>query len=107
MPALALAGSTQRRAIKAGLPWPGDGNDAPVFEVSAGEADQDAEQRAGALLMKVAREVRQAGIDPEIALHTAAVALRDRVLRAEGLAAGVPLADLDTETRERLWAAAE
>ena len=106
MPALALAGSVQRRAIKAGLRWPEEDPGAPIFERMAGESDEQAEQRAATRLMKVAREVRQAGVDPEIALRTAAVALRSRVLRAEDLAGGVPLADLEPAIRDRLWSEA-
>lgn len=103
MPALALAGSIQRRAIKAGLQWPEEDHGAPLFERTADESDEQVEQRAAAVLMKAAGEIRQAGVDPEIALRTAAVALRNRVLRAEGLAEGVPLADLEPATRDRLW----
>jgi MazG family protein len=103
MPALALSGSIQRRTIKAGLPWPPDRTEEPIFERQDNESDEQAEERAAHLLMKIAREVRQAGVDPEIALRTAAVALRDRVLRAEKQANGVPLADLEPATRENLW----
>lgn len=106
MPALALAGSVQRRAIKAGLRWPEVDADAPIFERMAEESDDQVEQRAAALLMKAAREIRQAGVDPEIALHAAAAALRNRVLRAEELANGVPLADLEPATRDKLWSEA-
>jgi XTP/dITP diphosphohydrolase len=102
LPALALAGSVQRRAIKAGLPAAAQGN-LPVFVPKTGETDEKAEDRAGALLMQAAREIGDAGIDPEIALHAAAVDLRSRVLRAEKLAGGIPLADLDEVTRSRLW----
>ena len=109
MPALALAGSVQRRAVKAGLRWPAASDDEssePMFERRDGESDEQVERRAATLLMKIAREVRQAGADPEIALRGAAVALRDRVLRAEDLAQGVALADLEPSTRDRLWSEA-
>lgn len=109
MPALALAGSVQRRAAKAGLRWPAASDEEsaePVFERRDGESDEQVERRAATLLMKIAREVRQAGADPEIALRGAAVALRDRVLRAEDLAQGVALADLEPSTRDRLWSEA-
>jgi hypothetical protein len=59
------------------------------------------------MLMRVALDVRQAGIDPEIALHAAAMEFRERVLRAEGLANGKPLADLSEDERARVWEKAE
>lgn len=64
MPALALSGSIQRRTIKAGLPWPPDSTEEPIFERQDKETDERAEVRAAQLLMKIAREVRQAGVDP-------------------------------------------
>ncbi len=103
MPALALAGSVQRRTIKAGVQWPEQEPETAVFERGDGEPEEDAERRAAELLMQVAREVRQAGIDPEIALRTSAVALRNRVLRAEKLAGDVPLAELEDAERTRVW----
>ena len=103
LPALALAGSVQRRAANAGLPLPSGDQRTALFHPADGETDAQAERKAGTLLMQVAREIRDAGIDPEIALHSAAVELRSRVLRAEKLAGGVPLADLDEATRERVW----
>lgn len=107
MPALALAGSVQRRTIKAGVKWPESEPEKPLFERGEGESDEDAETRAADLLMQIAREVRQAGIDPEIALRTAAVSLRNRVLRAEEVAGDTPLAELSEKERERIWAAAK
>jgi MazG family protein len=103
LPALALAGSVQRRAIKAGVPWPEAASATPFFERHEGETDAEAEERAGEMLMRVAREVRQTGVDPEIALHTAAAKFRERVLRAEALAEGKALADLEPAERERVW----
>jgi MazG family protein len=107
MPALALAGSVQRRAVKAGLPWPPGPWGETAFSRREGETDVDAEARAGEMLMRVALDVRQAGIDPEIALHAAAMEFRERVLRAEGLANGKPLADLSEDERARVWEKAE
>ncbi len=102
MPALALAGSVQRRTIKAGLQWPETEPDT-IFRRHDGESEVETEARAADLLMQVAREIRQAGIDPEIALRTAAVSLRNRVLKAEELAGDVPLADLADEERAKVW----
>ena len=107
MPALAYAASVQRRAVKAGLPWPGDDDGPAAFERNEHESDEDAEARAGSLLMKLAREVRDAGVDPETALRSAAVALRDRVLRTEQLAAVRVLSDLEEDERVRLWEKAD
>ncbi len=103
MPALALAGSIQRRTMKAGLKWPEIEATSPIFETDDTESDAQAELRAAELLMQVAREIRQAGIDPEIALRTAAVALRNRVLVAESQAGDSPLAELDEAERSRIW----
>lgn len=102
MPALAFAGSIQRRTIKAGLEWPEEKPSTEIFKRD-GESEEQAEQRAANMLMQAAREIRQAGIDPEIALRTAAVSLRNRVLRAEAQARDVPLAELDEATRARIW----
>lgn len=103
MPALAYAASVQRRAVKAGLPWPEKAKDQPAFSRRDGESDAEAEARAGEMLMRVALDVRQAGIDPEIALRAAAMKFREQVLRAEELADGKPLAELGEEERKRVW----
>ncbi len=105
LPALALAGSVQRRTIKAGLKWPEavDSEQKAVFETRQGETPEESEQRAAELLMQVSREIRQAGIDPEIALRTAAIQLRNRVLKAESIAGETALADLNEEERARAW----
>lgn len=105
LPALALAGSVQRRTIKAHLEWPEDPSTTQLFQRDSGESDAEAEKRAADLLMQLAREIRQAGIDPEIALRTAAIDLRNRVLRAESIAGDTPLADLPDDERARAWKA--
>ena len=110
MPALAYAASVQRRAAKAGLPWPekpADASEGPAFSKREGESDAEAEARAGEMLMRVAMDVRQSGIDPEIALRAVAMKFRERVLRAEALADGKPLADLSEDERARVWKAAQ
>ena len=107
MPALAYAASVQRRAVKAGLPWPEKAPERPAFSRHEGESDAEAEARGGEMLMQVALDVRQAGIDPEIALRAAAMKFRERVLRAEELADGKPLAELSEDERKRVWEAAE
>lgn len=103
LPALALAGSVQRRAIKAGVAWPKQTDENTLFERRADESDAETEARASELLMRVAREIRQEGIDPEIALHSAAASFRERVLKAESMADGVALEELDPEERARVW----
>ena len=107
MPALAYASSVQRRVMRAGLPWPEKHAMPLAFGKVDGESQEDGEERAGEYLMGVARQVHAAGIDPETALRKAAINLRDHVLRAEELAKGVPLADMDSRERDRTWAAAE
>ena len=107
MPALALAASVQRRTVKTGVRWPDTDTPEPIFTRDPEESEESAEERAAELLMQLAREVRQSGIDPEIALRTAAVRLRNRVLRAERIANGVPLAELDDAERARAWQQSE
>ena len=107
MPALAYASSVQRRVMRAGLPWPEKHAMPLAFGKVDGESQEDGEERAGEYLMGVARQVHAAGIDPETALRKAATNLRDHVLRAEELAKGVPLADMDSRERDRTWDTAE
>ena len=105
MPALAYAASVQRRAVKAGVNWPEDDGDKEkkLFGLAGGETEADTERRAGRMLLQVAREVRDAGIDPETALRAASLQFRDRVLRAEVFAGGTPLAELDAAARSAVW----
>jgi uncharacterized protein YabN with tetrapyrrole methylase and pyrophosphatase domain len=106
MPALAYAASVQRRAVKAGVKWPEKSrrrSSEPKFTSRDGETDTEAEARAGEMLMRVALDVREAGVDPETALRAAAMRFRERVLRAEELADSKPLAELSEEERARVW----
>ena len=103
MPALAYSSSIQRRVMRAGLPWPEKHTMPLAFDKIDGESPEGGEERAGEYLMAVARQVQAAGIDPETALRRAAIGLRDHVLRAEKLAGGVPLAEMDSKERDRTW----
>jgi len=107
MPALAYASSVQRRVMRAGLPWPEKHAMPLAFGKIDGESQEEGDERAGEYLMAVARQVHAAGIDPETALRRAALNLRDHVLRAEELAEGVPLAEMDTPEQVRMWDATE
>ena len=57
----------------------------------------------GQFLAAAVRSVQAQGIDPETALLKINSSLRDRVLRAEELAEGTALADLDEPERNRIW----
>ena len=103
MPALAYSSSIQRRVMRAGLPWPEKHAMPLAFGKVDGESPEDGEARAGEYLMAVARQVHAAGIDPETALRKAAIGLRDHVLRAEKLAEGMPLAEMNNKERDRAW----
>lgn len=102
MPALAYSVSVQKRAKRAGL----DGGfqvKEPLFKRLERESEEEAEQRAGEFLMRIAMEVANAGVDPETALRNAAVGFRDRVLRAESMVDGRALSELDEDERARVW----
>ena len=104
LPALAQSAVLQRRATRAGLPIATDSNDTANFsERKLDESDDDQELRAGQFLAAAVRSVQAQGIDPETALLKINAKLRDRVLRAEELAAGTALAELDESERNRIW----
>jgi XTP/dITP diphosphohydrolase len=70
-PALSLAAQLQRRAARAGF--------APDDFAGPGSAADDAEAAFGAELMDVVARARAAGVDPELALRTAARRFADQV----------------------------
>ena len=78
MPALSYAAAVMGRAAKAGVPIE---NMAPT--VNDGEVALDSESDAGRYLMGVARGVEEAGHDPETALRSYGLELRNRIIRAE------------------------
>ena len=104
LPALAQSAILQRRAIRAGLPLATESDNATTFlERKPDESDDQLELRAGQFLAAAVRSVQAQGIDPETALLKINSNLRDRVLRAEELAEGTALADLDEPERNRIW----
>ena len=104
LPALAQSAVLQRRAMRAGLPIATESDDTANFpERRLDESDDDLELRAGQFLAAAVRSVQAQGIDPETALLKINSKLRDRVLRAEELAEGTALAELDEPERSRIW----
>jgi len=73
-PALTLAAKLQRRASKLGAPVP------PGTAVSPGSGPEAA---LGAELWDLVSRCREAGVDPEVALRSAAREFRDRLAAAE------------------------
>ena len=104
LPALAQSAVLQRRAMRAGLPIATESDDPANFpERRLDESDDQLELRAGQFLATAVRSVQAQGIDPETALLKINSKLRDRVLRAEELAEGTALAELDEPERSRIW----
>ena len=104
LPALAQSAVLQRRAMRAGLPIATESDDTANFpERKLDESDDRLELRAGQFLATAVRSVQAQGIDPETALLKINAKLRDRVLRAEELAEGTALAELDEPERSRIW----
>ena len=104
LPALAQSAVLQRRAIRAGLPIATEADKVMEFPArKLDESDHDLEFRAGQFLAAAVRAVQDEGIDAETALQKVNSALRNRVLRAEELAEGTALAELDGQDRDRIW----
>ena len=104
LPALAQSAVLQRRAMRAGLPIATESDDTANFpERKLDESDDRLELRAGQFLAAAVRSLQAQGIDPETALLKINAKLRDRVLRAEELAEGTALAELDEPERSRIW----
>ena len=104
LPALAQSAILQRRSIRAGLTIATESGDAPAFpEKKPDESDDQLELRAGQFLADAVRAVQAQGVEPEIALLKINSQLRERVLKAEELADGTALAELDETERERIW----
>ena len=104
LPALAQSAVLQRRAIRAGLPVGNNANKTPIFpERRLDESDNQLELRAGQFLAAAVRAVQDQGVNPETALLKINSKLRDRVLRAEELAEGTALAELEEPERNRIW----
>ncbi len=104
LPALSQSAVLQRRAMRARLPIATESDDTANFpERRLDESDDQLEVRAGQFLAAAVRSVQAQGIDPETALLKINSKLRDRVLRAEELAEGTALAELDEMERNRIW----
>ena len=104
LPALAQSAVLQRRAIRAGLPLGNNADKTAIFsERKPDESDDQLELRAGQFLAAAVRAVQDQGVDAETALQKINSALRNRVLRAEELAEGTALAELDGQDRDRIW----
>ena len=104
LPALAQSAVVQRRAMRAGLPIPTEADNAMEFPArKLDESDDQLELRAGQFLATAVRVVQGQGVDAETALQKANFALRNRVLRAEELAEGTALAEMDGQDRDRIW----
>jgi XTP/dITP diphosphohydrolase len=78
-PALSLAAQLQRRAERAGVPADLAGRPADGPGQGDGAAGQQAVSDIGAELFALVARAREAGLDPELELRTAARAYRDRV----------------------------
>ena len=104
LPALAQSAVLQRRAIRAGLPITTEADKVMGFPARKfEESDHDLEVRAGQFLAAAVRAVQDQGVDAETALQKVNSALRNRVLRAEELAEGTALAELDGQDRDSIW----
>jgi len=105
LPALSLTASLQKRAAAAGIK---SQDQAPAIRPErlaalAKENDRDTKERlAGQILEDAVTELREAGVDAETALRSAAYRLRDRLSEAERVA-GRPLAELSERARARIW----
>ena len=114
LPALTLARKVQRRAAAAGFDWPAA--DAPRAQVAEELAEVDRASgrderfhEVGDLLFAAAATARALSVDGELALRAACQRFRERVERAEALAAGegATFDQLDEESRAALWARAK
>ena len=104
LPALAQSAVLQRRTIRAGLPIGNNADKTAIFpERKPEESDDQLELRAGQFLAAAVRAVQEQGVDAETALQKVNSALRNRVLRAEELAEGTALAELDDQDRDHIW----
>lgn len=99
LPAAALASILIKRASRAGLDLD---EYTGTAEPPTGQSVAD-ETGWGKWLMSKVAEVQSQGIDPESALRSACRDLRNRVLRAERLANGTALSDLEETQRDAVW----
>ena len=98
MPALSYAASVMGRAAKAGVPI-----DDVAPEGNGGEMPLNSEADAGRYLMGVTRRVEAAGHDPETALRSYSLELRNRIMRAEKAIEPRSLSELSTDEMRTVW----
>ena len=102
MPALSYAAAVMGRAAKAGVPI-----DEMAPAANDGGAEPVSEYDAGKYLMGAARRVEEAGHDPETALRSYGLELRNRIMRAEKAVEPRTLSELTADEMRTLWDQAE
>ena len=98
MPALSYAAAVMGRAAKAGVPI-----DEMAPTANDGVGSLDSESDAGRYLMGVARRVEEAGHDPETALRSYGLELRNRIMRAEKAIEPRTLSELSADEIKAAW----
>ena len=98
MPALSYAAAVMGRAEKAGVPI-----DEMAPMADDGEGPLDTESNVGRYLMGVARRVEDMGHDPETALRSYGIELRNRIMRAEKAIEPRTLSELSPEEMRLVW----
>lgn len=98
MPALSYAAAVMGRATKAGVPI-----DELAPNADDGGAELVSEYDAGRYLMGVTRRVEEAGHDPETALRSYSLELRNRIMRAEKAVEPRTLSELAADEMRTVW----
>ena len=98
MPALSYAAAVMGRATKAGVPV-----DELAPAADDGGANLASEYDAGRYLMGVTRRVEEAGHDPETALRSYGLELRNRIMRAEQAVEPRTLSELTADEMRTVW----
>jgi tetrapyrrole methylase family protein/MazG family protein len=110
LPALLLSTKLQRKGLSVGMPAPGPGAAgtdlvtriaalvrrevdpaATGADATLAGADEENGRLVGDVLFELADVARRLGIDPELALRSRALAVRDAVVAREGERAGLPI----------------
>ena len=113
LPALAYAAKVGRKASKVGFDWPDVSGAFPkiseetaeLADSMAGDDDDATASELGDLLFATVNVARHLGVDPELALRSAADKFRTRFEGVERFARedGIDLRGADLETLDRLW----
>ena len=98
MPALSYAAAVLGRAAKAGVPI----DDAAPMAIDD-EPQLDSESDAGRYLMGITRRVEATGHDPETALRSYGLELRNRIMRAEKAVEPRSLSELSADEMRLVW----